>query len=154
MYPPEAEREVLREWRLRAKTLEPDLSVRTIDVLPITSDVVGQFGAEALVAGMADPMPGSDPTAELGEMWTKATAFRVRQEATRPGGGRPLVVLERLAALYPASSPRAVMQVLWDSAQAALEGPVVLLIPGVFLDARVYLFVGKVKEFMYRGDIL
>jgi hypothetical protein len=62
--------------------------------------------------------------------------------------------LERLAALYPASSPRAVMQALWDSSQAELNGPVVLLIPGVLVEARVYYFVGQVEEFMYRGDIL
>jgi len=65
-----------------------------------------------------------------------------------------VVVLERLAALYPASGPRAVMQTLWDSDHAALEGPVVLLVPGVLDEARVYRFVGHVEEFMYRGDIL
>ena len=68
--------------------------------------------------------------------------------------GRPVVVLERLAALYPASGPRAVMQTLWDSDHASLEGPVVLLVPGVLIEARVYRFVGQVEEFMYRGDIL
>lgn len=154
VYPPETEREVLKEWRTLAKTLEHEFAVRTIDVLEVTSQVVRQFGAEVLVGGMSDPMPGSDPTSELGEMWTKAVAARVREEAARQGSGRPVVVLERLAALYPASSPRAVMQILWDSAHAALDGPVVLLVPGVFVEARVYSFVGKVQEFMYRGDIL
>lgn len=154
VYPPEAEREVLKEWRTLATTLEPELAVRTINVLAVTSEVVRQFGAEALVAGMDDPMPGSDPTAELGQMWAKALAARVREESARPGGGRPVVVLEHLAALHPAATPRAVMQVLWDSASAALHGPVILLIPGVLVEPRVYLFVGKVREFMYRGDLL
>lgn len=154
IYPPEAERSVLREWRTLAGTLEPEFSVRTVDVLDVTAHVVHQFGARALVEAMGDPMPGSDPTSELGAMWTSAVAACVRQAVVPPPAGRPIVVLERLAALYPVSGPRAVMQTLWDSDHAALEGPVVLLIPGVLVEARVYRFVGQVEEFMYRGDIL
>lgn len=154
VYPPEAERSVLREWHTLAATLEPELSVRTVDVLNVTSSIVRQFGAEALVDSMTDPMPGSDPTSELGSMWTNAVATSVREAVGRHGTGRPIVVLERLAALYPASGPRAVMQTLWDGDHAALDGPVVLLVPGVLVEARVYRFVGQVEEFMYRGDIL
>ena len=154
VYSPEVERSVLKEWHTLAATLEPEFSIRTIDVLDVTSRVVEQFGAESLVDAMKDPMPGSDPTSELGSMWTSAVAASVRDAASRPGSGRPVVVLERLAALYPASGPRAVMQTLWDSDHAALEGPVVLLLPGDLIEARVYRFVGQVEEFMYRGDIL
>jgi len=154
VYPPEAERAVLREWHTLAATLEPEYNVRAVDILDLTAQVVDQFGAQNLVESMRDPMPGSDPTSELGSMWTTAVATAVRDAASRSGQGRPVVVLERLAALYPASGPRAVMQTLWDSDHAALEGPVVLLIPGTLLEARVYKFVGKVDEFMYRGDIL
>jgi len=154
VYPPDAERSVLREWRTLAATLEPEYSIRPVDVLDVTTRVVDQFGAETLVESMKDPMPGSDPTSELGSMWTKAVADAVRAAAAIENSGRPVVVLERLAALYPASGPRAVMQTLWDSDHAALEGPVVLLIPGVLVEARVYRFVGEIEEFMYRGDIL
>jgi hypothetical protein len=154
VYPPEAERSVLREWHTLAATLEPEFSVRPVDVLEVTARVVRQFGADALVDSMSDPMPGSDPTSELGTMWTRAVVASVREAVARPGTGRSVVVLERLAALYPASGPRAVMQALWDSDHAALEGPVVLLVPGVLVEARVYRFVGQVEEFMYRGDIL
>ena len=59
-----------------------------------------------------------------------------------------------MAALYPAAGPRAVMQRLWDSAQSALNGPVVVLIPGHSVGARTYAFVGDRNEFMYRGDLL
>ena len=154
VYPPEIERSVLKEWRTLNATLEPEFSIRTIDVLDVTTRVVAQFGAESLVDSIKDPMPGSDPTSELGSMWTNAVATAVREAAATPGPGRPVVVLERLAALYPASGPRAVMQTLWDSDHAALEGPVLLLVPGVLVEARVYRFVGQVEEFMYRGDIL
>lgn len=154
VYPPEAERSVLKEWRTLAATLEPEFSIRTVDVLEVTTRVVRQFGAESLVDSMHDPMPGSDPTSELGTLWTSAVATDAREAAGRPAPGRPVVVLERLAALYPASGPRAVMQRLWDSENALLEGPIVLLIPGILVEARVYCFVGQVEEFMYRGDIL
>ena len=154
VYPPDAEREVLKEWRTLTKALGTELAVRPIDVLEATAQVVRRLGVQAVVDAMDMPMPGSDPTVELGEMWTTTVAARVREEAAQAGSGRPVVVLERLAALYPASSPRAVMHALWDTANPALEGPVVLLIPGVLVEARVYSFVGKVQEFMYRGDIL
>jgi hypothetical protein len=154
VYPPEVERSLLKEWHTLAATLEPEFSVRTVDVLDVTARVVQQFGAQSLVEAMKDPMPGSDPTSELGSMWTNAVAARVREAAGNSGPGRPVVVLERLAALYPASGPRAVMQALWDSDHAALEGPIVLLVPGVLAEARVYRFVGQAEEFMYRGDIL
>lgn len=154
VYPQDAERSVLREWRTLATTLQPEYSVRTVDVLEVTANVVDQFGATTLVNSMSDPMPGSDPTSELGSMWTNSVATAVRNAVARKGGGRPIVVLERLAALYPASGPRALMQALWDGDHAALEGPIVLLVPGVLVEARVYRFVGQVEEFMYRGDIL
>lgn len=154
VYPPEVERSLLKEWHTLAATLEPEFSIRTVDVLDVTTHVVRQFGAESLVDSVKDPMPGSDPTSELGSMWTSAVAAGVREAAGKSGPGRPVVVLERLAALYPASGPRAVMQTLWDSDHAALEGPVLLLVPGVLVEARVYRFVGQVEEFMYRGDIL
>lgn len=144
---------MLKEWRTLIQTLAAGFAVRSVDVLDVTAQVVRQLGVEAIVDTMDSPMPGSNPTVELGEMWTKAVATRVREDAGK-GGHSPVVVLERLAALYPASSPRAVMQALWDTADPALEGPVVLLIPGVLVEARVYSFVGKVQEFMYRGDIL
>jgi hypothetical protein len=156
VYPPEAERAVLREWRTLVGSLEPEFDVRTVDVLEVTSGVVQQFGAEALVESMNDPMPGSNPEAELGTLWTRAVAASVREAALKPGSGRPVTVLERLAALYPASGPRVVMQALWEANHATLSGLVVLLIPGVLTDARVYHFVSDTgpEEFMYRGDIL
>lgn len=154
MYAPEIERAFLKEWHTLAATLDPEFSIRTVDVLAVTACVVRHFGAESLVDLIKNPMPGSDPTSELGSMWTNAVARRVHEAASKSGPGRPVVVVERLAALYPVSGPRALMQTLWDSDRSAIEAPIVLLIPGVLIEARVYRFVGQVKEFMYRGDIL
>src|SRR5262245_21947 len=72
VYTPESERAVLREWHTLAKTLEPEFCIRTVDVLDVTARIVEEFGARALVESMSDPMPGSDPTTELGSMWTTA----------------------------------------------------------------------------------
>lgn len=154
VYPPEAERTVLREWHTLAATLRPEYDVKTVDALEVTARVVRQFGIDALVGALQDPMPGSDPTTELGSLWTNAVVETVREAANKACIGRPVVSIERLAALYPASGPRIVMQTLWDSNHSALVGPVVLLIPGLIIEARVYSFVGRVEEFMYRGDIL
>ena len=46
------------------------------------------------------------------------------------------------------------MQQLWDSAQSALEGPVIVLIPGSLRGPRTYAFLDDRNEFMYRGDLL
>ena len=154
VYPPEAETAVLKEWKTLVGTLGDGFDVRTIDVLEVTSSVVDDLGAENVVEVLTNPMPGASPEAELGSMWTTALAARVKELSAGRGRGRTVVVLERLAALYPATGPRAVMQNLWDCEQEALEGPVIVLIPGTLVEPRVYLFLDRREEFMYRGDIL
>ena len=115
---------------------------------------VSDLGADNIVNSMNDPMPGSNPEAELGHLWSAAVVARVREETSKPVRGKLVIVLERLAALYPAAGPRAVMQELWGNEQSALEGPVIVLIPGTLTEPRVYSFVNQREEFMYRGDIL
>jgi membrane protein len=83
-------------------------SIRTIDVLDVTARVVRQFGAESLVDSMKDPMPGSDPTSELGSMWTNAVTASVREAAGR--GGRPVVV----SAARASSSLKDALNTVWE----------------------------------------
>ena len=128
--------------------------MQTIDALEVTSSVIDELGAENIVEVLTNPMPGASPESELGSMWVSALAARVKGVAVGRGQGKPVVVLERLAALYPATGPRALMQNLWDSEQQALQGPVIVLIPGTLVEARVYRFLDQREEFMYRGDIL
>lgn len=154
VYPPDAEAAVLKEWRTQCATLLPEIEVRPLDVLAATQAQIADIGAENIVAALLDPMPGSDTQAELAELWITAISQAVQAKLAAPGAGKPVVCLERTAALFPAAGPRDVMQRLWDSAQAALDGPVVVLIPGHFVDKRVYSFVGERDEFMYRGDLL
>jgi len=154
VYPPEVESAVLKEWRTQCAMLQPEIDVRAIDVLAETQKIVADIGAENIVASMADPMPGSDPQSELGGLWITAVAEAVARQLASPRPVKTVVSLERMAALYPAAGPRDVMQRLWDSAQSALNGPVVVMIPGHVLESRTYRFVGERDEFMYRGDLL
>jgi len=154
IYPPEAELAVLKEWRTLLATLDKSFDVRTIDVLSITMSVLDELGCENVVDSIARPMPGSNPESELGQMWVSAIVSRVRDDASRHAEGRIVIALEHMAALYPATGPRAIMQALWDCEGSILDGPVIALIPGTLVQSRVYSFVNRCEEFMYRGDIL
>ena len=106
VYPPEAEAAVLREWETLAASLQPEFDVRTIDVLEVTQSVVENLGGENIVGAIRDPMPGSNPEAELGGMWITAVAERVKEcGTTPPPHGKIVVVLKYLAALHPATGP-------------------------------------------------
>ena len=83
-----------------------------------------------------------------------AVASRVKELAAQPPNGRPIIAVERLAALYPVAGPRDVMQHLWDSGDGVVGAPVIVLIPGVLRERKVYSFVNSRDELMYRGDIL
>lgn len=154
VYPPESETAVLKEWRTQCATLAPEIDVRAVDVLEITQRVIAGIGAENIVSSMSDPMPGSDPQSELGGLWINEIAEAVQSRLSESGRGKPVVSLERTAALFPAAGPRDVMQKLWDCAQSTLNGPVVVMIPGHVAEARTYSFVSVRDEFMYRGDLL
>lgn len=155
VYPPEAEAAVLREWHTMAASLQPEFDFRTIDVLAVTKAVIEQFGADNIVTALNHPMPGSNPEAELAVMWIAALEDKVKECGTHPPPqGKIVIVLESLAALYPATGPRDLMQRLWDQNQNFLSGPVVVLIPGTLIERKVYSFLNQRDELMYRGDIL
>jgi hypothetical protein len=154
VYPPEAEAAVLREWHTMVASLQPEFDIRTIDVLAVTSAVIEELGGENIVNAIAHPMPGSNPEAELASMWIAALEAKVKECGTYPPlHGKIVIVLESLAALYPATGPRDVMQRLWDQNQSFLSGPVVVLIPGTLIERKVYSFLNQRDELMYRGDI-
>ena len=155
VYPPEAEEAVEREWHTMVASLKPEFDVRTIDVLDVTRMVIEQLGGENIVEAIAHPMPGSNPESELANLWLATLVERVKQSGTNPPPkGKIVIVLENLAALYPATGPRDLMQQLWDQNQSFLSGPVVVLIPGTLIERKVYSFLDKRDELMYRGDIL
>lgn len=147
VYPHEAETAVLNEWHAQSDALRPDIDVRTINVLEVTQRVLSEIGTAHVVAALVDPMPGSDAQSELGHLWVHAVTGAVRSRLAEPGNGKPVVSLEQVAALYPAATPRDVMQTLWDSAQSTLECPVVIFIPGILKASRTYSFLGQNSNF-------
>lgn len=155
VYPPDSEREVLREWKTLTDSLYADYDFREIDAMALITAEVEKHGVENIVALLEKPMPGSNAKLELGQMWVTAVANAVKEESQKSSKSKRIVVVLRgLAALYPATGPRAVMQTLWDSQQSVLAGPVVVFIPGSLVESRVYSFLNLREEFMYRGDIL
>lgn len=153
-YPPAAERAVLAEWRTQAEAVAGELTISRVDALDLTEGCVDAFGVENVVDALVTPMPGSQPDGELGRVWLKKIAAEVRARFETVQGARPVVSVERLAALYPAAGPRDLMQMLWDDDGQSLKGPVVFLIPGSWTAARTYSFLECRSEFMYRGDLL
>ena len=154
VYPMEAETTVLKEWHTQTAALRPEIDVRSVDILDVTQAVLAEIGTEAIVDALADPMPGSNPESELGRMWVTRIANAVHSALSESGQGKPVISLERLAAVYPAAGPRDIMQYLWDGASDLFDGPVVVLIPGIHHGSRTYSFLGRRDEFMYRGDLL
>ena len=153
IYPPEAETAVFHEWSAQTARLGPTYDLKTIDVLAVTNQAVAELGSEHIIASIDNPMPGSNPEADLGRMWVTAVAQHIHTGLDESPKERPVAVLQNVAALHPATTPRALLQALWDNPKP-LNGPVVIFIPGKLVAAREYTFLNKVTEVMYRGDIL
>lgn len=153
VYPPEAETAVFHEWSAQTARLSPEYDLHTLDVLAITVQAVAELGSDHIVASIADPMPGSNPEAELGRMWVTAVCQQIHAALDHSLKAYPAAVLQNVAALYPATTPRALLQALWDNAKP-LRGPVIIFIPGQLVETRVYTFMNKETELMYRGDII
>ena len=153
IYPLEAETAVFHEWSAQTARLGPAYDLKTIDVVAITNQVVTELGSEHIIASIDNPMPGSNPEADLGRMWVTSLAQHIHTGLDESSKERPVAVLQNVAALYPATTPRALLQALWDNPKP-LRGPVIIFIPGQLIESRVYSFLNKGSELMYRGDII
>jgi hypothetical protein len=154
VYPPELEIAVFKEWDALSGSFGTEFKLIHLNVLDITMKVIQELGIETIVDAIENPMPGSNPENELATMWLSAIVDEVKACIPVDRSIRTVIVLEQLAALYPATGPRSMMQALWDTADLALDNPVVIFIPGKLVEPRVYEFLGKTRELMYRGDIL
>jgi hypothetical protein len=154
VYPPDYETAVFKEWHALTGMLSADFNLVQLNILDITTKVLQDLGVANIVEAMNNPMPGSNPETELATMWLKAIVDEVKINLPTHNSKKTVIVLERLAALYPATGPRSLMQALWDTTDLALDNPVVIFIPGRLVEPRVFEFLGKTRELMYRGDIL
>lgn len=154
VYPSEVETIFFKEWHTQIKALKPDINVKTLNMLDITQDIISDIGSQNIVDSFLDPMPGSNPERELGDIWIKSIAEKIHNTLSEASSGKVVLCLEKLSALYPAAGPRDIMHNLWDSGKSILDCPVVVLIPGTLLGSRNYSFLNNRDEFMYRGDLL
>ncbi|MBA7637777.1 hypothetical protein ES703_45426 [subsurface metagenome] len=113
VYPPEKERAILKEWGILSKSLEDEFDFRTIDILEVTHSVVESVGVDTIVENIEEPMPGSNPEQELGHMWVNKAAGEVTDclietssDENKGSERKKVIVLTRLAALYPAATPK------------------------------------------------
>lgn len=150
IYPSDAEIQFYKEWNAQVGILN-NYIIRKIDVLDLTMKVVEELGVENIVDMITEPMPGSTPENDLANEWVSSVVKAVKDNASSDGNLKPIIVLFNLAALYPVTGPYDVMQKLWEIEQSALECPVVFLIPGTLKEPRVYSFLNKRTELMYRG---
>ena len=154
IYPPDLEKAVLKEWRTLSQSMGKEFDFKTIDALEVTMSVLEDLGSELVIDSIQNPMPGAKPESELGCLWIDAIKKRVMAELSCACDAKRVIVLEKLASLYPTTTPHALMQELWGSEEVSLDGPMVLLIPGTLKESRVYSFLNQIDELMYRGDIL
>ena len=91
VYPPEQEIAVLKEWHTLMASLAGSFDVRTIDALEATMRVVDEFGVDTIVSNFDEPMPGSDPQAELGHRWVDRIAEQIHALSSRSGDGASAV---------------------------------------------------------------
>ena len=154
VYPFFAEMAVLREWHTQTRALQPDIDVKAIDVLAVTQSVLSDLGEDNVVESLNDEEWGTSAREDLNRLWVSAIADEVRLKMMEESPGKPVLSIEHISALYPASGPWDVMQRLWNDAELSLDCPVIVLIPGTLTGARHYRFLDKRDEFMYRGDLL
>lgn len=154
VYPPDLEVAVFKEWDALSGSFGSEFHLVDLNLLDITMKVIQELGVDTIVDAIQYPMPGSNPETELATMWLGAIVDEVKTCLPGQHSNKTVIVLKRLAALYPATGPRSLMQALWDTPDLALDNPVVIFIPGKLVEPRVYEFLGKTRELMYRGDIL
>lgn len=154
VYPSEAQESFFQEWLTHASAVKQEITIHHVNVLSITQQVISELGADNIVESIDNPLVGSDPQSELGKLWISSIVKAVNSTFDKIATPKPVVCLTHLAALYPATGPRSLMQALWGDGQGNLKGPVILFIPGTISGTRKYCFLCQQEEFMYRGDLL
>src|SRR5947209_10312595 len=159
VYSPEQERTVQRmvDEQLRSDTT---LFFHRVDLLSLTIKSLTRQ-EERRQQLLNDPLKRSSVTEAIMRLWTRAISrdITARLEGA-PQEGRPVVVLQGLAALHPIGNPTALMEFLAEqeprNPRTDTIVPIVLLIPGIRppQTSRRYLFLGqeRLRLDFYRGE--
>lgn len=160
VYPPGQERAVRRlvDEHLRSGDA---ICYHHIDLLPLAVDSLkGQ--EERRQALLEDPVTGAGAAQAIVRLWARQVSRTVEAELAAQTCGRPVVVLQGLAALHPIGNPTSLMEAIAeqeprDPATGQIV-PFVLLVPGVRppQTSRTYLFLGRedIRLEFYRGEEL
>lgn len=153
VYPPEVDRAFLREWHIQIEALAPAIEGKFVNIVDITQYVITDLGIDTVATVLSDPDNSENAKTDLGRMWIEEVKNAVR-EAGSSSGGRTVITVEGITALFPAAGPFMLMQSLWNDEQASLDCPIIVPIPGTITGPRNYRFLGRFDELMYRGDLL
>ena len=101
VYPVTAEVAVLREWHTQTRALQPDVEVKTIDVLAVTQSVLSDIGVDNVVDSLNDSEWRVSAAEDLARLWVSAIADEVRLKMREASSGKPVLSIEHISALYP-----------------------------------------------------
>jgi hypothetical protein len=158
VYPPSQERAVRRlvDEHLRSGDA---ICYHTIDLLPLAVDSLkGQ--EEKRQALLDDPVKGTGAAQAIVRLWARQVSRTVEAALAAQTCGRPVVVLQGLAALHPIGNPTSLMEAIAeqeprDPASGQIT-PFVLLAPGSRppQSSRTYLFLDRedIRLEFYRGE--
>jgi hypothetical protein len=158
VYPPSQERAMRRlvDEHLRSGDA---ICYHTIDLLSLAVDSLkGQ--EKKRQALLEDPVKGAGAAQAIVRLWARQVSRAAEAALATQTCGRPVVVLQGLAALHPIGNPTSLMEAIAeheprDPATSQIV-PFVLLVPGSRppQTSRTYLFLGRedIRLEFYRGE--
>jgi hypothetical protein len=150
---PKAETLAVREWQSYIPSVQDRFAFQEINILDITVEETEKIGLDEVVNLLENPMIGEDPKKALGLRWENAAIKKMITICKEEHEKKLIIYVTKLSALYPATTPKNILQKLWKNIDQ-ITVPVVLFLPGTEKEARTYLYLDKVKEYVYRGDII
>jgi len=150
---PQAEDLAVKEWKSYISSVRDEFVFHEVDMLELTVEETEKIGLETVVGLLDKPMVGEDPYKALGLVWEDTAIKKVQSLCNVEQGRKPIIYMTKLSALHPATTPKNILQKLWKNIDT-ITAPVVLFLPGTEQEARTYLYLDKIKEYVYRGDII
>lgn len=143
-----------KEWDAQVQSIANEFVFFDIDFLKLIHSSISNIGINDVLDAVNNPMPGNSPYNDLADIFINDTIEIIKEKLSNHSNKKPILVLKKLDALFPVTTPYTLFQNLWDIHGNILKCPVVCLIPGKNSNGRSYLFLNEIQELMYRGDLL